>query len=289
MSQDTIFAAWREAEDPELAVQTAIEDVERALASSASIDRKIADLEAATEPLLDAPGGNPMLAAHAARALVRENAVLERTLPSTEEQRLRRRVRLTVVQARGLHCAGESDLAFRAVLAALTATQNAAKGRAELLAQMGNVEPNVFAECVIAVLGIGAASLRRAELARSSRETCTERFRELVLAYIPDLKDPSSAQLYPGTPSLVQVMYLFTEHRISTDAGLVRALHGLDKVARGTDRRSLATIPLREVAVAGFEGDRTRLIQQRALARPKLEEQPLPRHLKIVGQYLDED
>jgi hypothetical protein len=287
MSQNTIFAAWREAEDPELAVHTAWEDVERVLASSDSLDRKIADLEAAAEPLLDAPGGNQMLVAHAAKALLRENAVLERTLPSTAEQRLRRRVRLTVLQARGLHCAGENRHAFRAVLAALTATENAAKGRTALLARMGNTEPNVFAECVIAVLGIGAASLRRVELADSAQKAWSKWFCELVLAYIPDLQDPRSAQLYPGTPSLVQILYLLVERRVSTDAPLIRALHELDKIARGTDRRSLATVPLREVAVAGFDGDQERLVEQRALAKPKLEEHPLPRHLEVVGKYLD--
>ena len=283
MLDDIIHAAWREGEDHELATRRARELVASVVASPQPIDVKIGLLEAAVEPLLDAPGGNPMLAFHAAKELVRENAFLERTTPHiSEATRLQRRVRLTVVQARGLHCSGEHFLAFRAVLAGLTAVENFAEGHDAQLRTMANRPPNIIAECTVALLGIGAASLRRASIAQSTRDFWTARFRELVLSYIPNLSDPSSAYQYPGTPSLVQMLYLLAERRDPADAQLVRALHALDKLARQTDKRALATIPLREVAVANYANDNEHAAKQSKLALPKLQKFPLPRHLKVV-------
>lgn len=285
MIDDIINSAWRDGEDPELAVLRARQLVVSILSSPQPIEVKIGLLEAAVEPLLDAPGGNPMLAYHAAKDLIRENAFLERTTNVSDSERLRRRVRLTVIQARALHCARQSRLAFRAVLAGLTAVENFAEGHEALLAGMANRPPNVAAECVVMLLGIGAASLRRAEgMAQSSREFWTVRLRELTVSYMPRL-DPAAAYLYPGTPSLVQVLYMLIERRDGEDAEVIRALHALDKIARQTDRRALSTIPLREVAVAEYEGDAARAAEQGILARPKLIAFPLPRHLAVVERF----
>lgn len=290
MLDDIIFSTWREGTDPELAVRRARETIGSILASSQPVEVKIGLLEAAVEPLLDAPGGNPMLVVHAARSLIKENAFLERTTHVSSEKRLRRRVQLTVIQARGLHCAGESYMAFRATLAGITAVENFAEGREALLAKMENRPPNVAAECAVALLGIAAASLRRATLAQSSRDFWTKWICELVRSYIPKLDEPSSAYMYPGTPALVQVLYLLAERHDPVDATLIRALHRLDMLARPTDRRALATVPLREVAVARYHDDEQRVAEQSAQARPKLVDYPLPRHLKMVEKmrYLTE-
>jgi hypothetical protein len=285
MQDDAVHAGWREGEDPELAIHIARDSLPKLLSSTDPIDIKIARLAIIAEPLLDAPGGNPMLLARGAKALITENAWLERSSRASAEQRLRRRVWLTTLQARGLHCGGESYYALRASLAALTAIQNQAEGRDALLARMPNRPPNIYAESVISVLGIAAASLRRTNIADTSYEKWAEWFKKLAENYIPEL-DPSLAYIYPGTPSLVQVLYMITERRDPGDAELVRALHALDKLSRPTDRRGQATIPLREVAVAGYFGDLERLAAQRKLVRPKLQEHPLPRHLDLVDRYL---
>jgi hypothetical protein len=289
MQDDLIFAAWREGEDPDRAVHSARVTATSVLSSAQPMDVKLGLLEAAAEPLLDAPGGDPMFVYRVASIIARENAFHERTARVPVEQRLRRRTRVAVLEARGLHCAGESYAAFRAFLATLTAVESLAEGRNGLLAKMGNRPPNVCAECAVAALGIGAASLRRAGIAERSRAFWTKQIRDLARHYMQDPDDPSAVHLYPGTPSLVQVLYLLAADGDPEDAELIRALHVLDKTARPSDRRALATVPLREVAVAAYEGDAERLVEQANIARPRLERHPLPRHLAVVDTlgYLD--
>jgi hypothetical protein len=291
MLDDIINSAWRDGEDPDLAVRQGRDTVTSILASSQPIDVRMGLLEAAIEPLLDAPGGNPMIVVYAAKQLMKDISFLERTTRVSAEKRLSRRVRITVMQARGLHCAGESYLAFRAALAGLTAVENFAEGREGLLAKMANRPPNAVAECAVALLGIAAASLRRAGIAQTSRDFWTTRICEIVERYIPQLQEPTSAYVYPGTPALIQVLYLLVERRDPADARLIRALHELDKVARPTDRRALATVPLREVAVAGYYGDEQRADEQSRLALPALVDSSLTRHVSVVTKmrYLRED
>jgi hypothetical protein len=289
MVDDLLHSAWREGDDPELAVRHAREAVGIALNSTDPIDVKIARVRASAEPLLDAPDGNPMLVAHAARGLMRENQLVERTSKTSAEQRLRRRVDITVLHARGLHCGGQNDAAFRSFLAAWTGITNVAEGPDALLAKLANRPPNICAECLISIAGIGAASLRGADIPLHIRAGWVEHFAEIVSHYIPNLDDPTSAYLYPGTPSLVQVLYLLAEQRDQKYAPLVRALLSLDKLARPSDRRALATIPLREVAIAEYEGDKGRANDQSLVGWKKLHAHNLVRHIAVVSErrYMD--
>lgn len=291
MIDDELYRDWREGEDPDRAVAMARHALAELLSSSEPIDVKIARLGDIAEPMLDGPGGSPILVFNAAKALARENGFVERSTRVPRDHRLRRRVEIALLQARALHCAGEHRLALRASLAAIAMVEDFAEGHEGLVAKMANRPPNACAECAVRILGIMAAALRRSRVAESSMEFWTMRIVDLVKSYLPDLKDPGKANIYPGTPALIQVMYLLVARGDKADAPLIKALYALDRLARPGDRRALATVPLREVALARYSGEGERVAEQVELASRRLREHPLPRHLIVVRDqgYLEDD
>jgi hypothetical protein len=278
---DNALQYWRDFADPDHSVHFARQELERMLVSTEmSIEEKLEILTANMEALLDGPGGNPMEVVKAVDQLEHEIAWRERLERPTREQRLKRRVILSVASARGWHCAGNSDRALERALAAHCIIESAAGGRERLLELLSLQEPNLIAECMSRILGILAAAMRRAtELGPTARRYWPAELRALGDALMPGL-DPDRAIVYPGSGSHVQYMYLLAEEGDPLDAERIRAYHRFDKRVRLADNRGLATVPLREVAVAKYFGDDETAAEQSDLAIKQLE--PLERHMRAV-------
>jgi hypothetical protein len=286
---DNMQHDWLEGNDPERSVPAARHEIDEILTRDMDMESKLARLERAAEPLLDAPGHAPMELYQAATAIAREVAWLERFEKPAREVRLRRRVIVTVIRARALHCAGHSKKAFEMMLAAHAVIESAAGGREALLRHLGADQPNVLAECLSRSLGIMAASLRRADqLPAAPRNYWRREIRALADALIPGM-DASRALVYPGSPSMVQVLFLLTELRDMRDLGRVTALREFDKRARLPYHRAQSTVPLREVAFAKFLGDDATASEQADLAITNLVDGQFERHLPVVDEqgYLD--
>lgn len=282
---DDINRDWLEGGDPARAIELARRSLQALVDDDLPMSHKIAQLEAAAEPMLDAPGGDPMFLYRVVNALSKENQGIELQTHLAFEERMSRRVTLTRYRARALHCGDHPMPALEQCLAAHDALERMAGGRDALLAALGNRPPNLVAASTAAIVGVFAASIRRAlPIDHPARRYWVGEMRAIVDASLPDL-DASRAAVYPDSPSLVQVLYLLAEDRDPLDAERIRALRAFDMRVRPTHRRGQSTIPLREVAVARYEGDDTTAAQQSERARDKLNAQQLPRHLVNVEKF----
>ena len=284
---DRIRSDWRDHVDPERAVVEARQMVSEILDSrgysSHTIELNLHRLEQ-LEVLLDAEGGQPMLVHSAASAVAKqiyqaETSAAERRL-LTSSRILTWKVRVTKMRMRALHCAGRSDLAFRAGMAIYTILENSVGGHEPMREALGH-RPNDTAKNIIEILGIMVASLRRTETAKASRDWWFDTFRELLAAYIPDF-DATRAHPYPACDSLVQVLFGFAELGEARDYELIMALRKIDELARPTDLRGQATIAMREVAVARYLGDVQAAKRASDQARKNLKDYNLVRHLRRV-------
>lgn len=279
---DQVLRDWRFGEDVERAVVGAKALLRDIVQADQPMSVKLHNLTAAAEGILDAPGGDPMLLVRAANSLAKEQQHRELTTRLTSEERLRARLIITEARIRGLHCADRSDLAFLHCMAAWTAIENFAGGRDALLASLGHRPPTVVGEFVTQSAGRFAAVLKRARRVDDRvRIYWTKELRAVVDSYIPDL-DAERAFVYPGTPTLVQVLFLLAETRDPEDRKRINALRQLDQRARLTDLRAQATIPLREAAIARFEGDVSAFEKHSRKGLAKLEDRGLFRHLRVA-------
>ncbi len=280
---DNALQYWRDLTDPEHSVHVARHEFGRMLGSTEmSIETKLEILTGNMDALLDGPGSNPMEVVRAVDQLEREITWRERLERPTREQRLERRVILNVASARGWHCAGNSDRALERAIATHCVIESAAGGRERLFQLLSSEEPNLIAKCMSRTLGILAATVRRAtELGPTARRYWPGELRALGDALMPDL-EPDRAIVYAGSDSRVQLLYLLTEEGDPLDAERIRAYHRFDKRVRLTDHRGLATVPLREVAIAKYFGDDMKAAEQSDLAIKQLE--PLERHLRAVDE-----
>jgi hypothetical protein len=279
---DGVNRRWRYHEDVERAVVDARRLVDGAMEEDFSISRKLAGVEAAAEVLFDGPGRDPMLIYRAMNVLAKEWRYVELTRSTTPEQRLCMRVRITVLRARALHIAGDSRRAFEQAWAAHTAIEAQAGGRDAMLELLASPEPNILAECMIAILGIFAASLKRdLPPTHPVRAYWLGEIRTIVDSYIPRL-EAERAMIYPGTPRVVQVLYFLAEHRDPADADRIRALRRIDDMARPRDARGEATLPLRSIAIANFEGHANVVALDSPRALQALACQDLERHIDVV-------
>jgi len=287
---DNALEYYRSGQDLEQSVADARREIEQLLSSTEdSIDKKIERFLLQMEPLLDGPGSNPMEVVAAGDLLEREMHWRMRFEDATASQRLLRRVKLNVALARGWHCAGNSDKALERALAAHCITEAEAGSREKLFELLSAPEPNIVAECMSRTLGILAAALRRAEeLGPTARRYWPQEIRALADALMPGL-DPERAIAYAGSESRVQILYLMAEEGDPLDAERIRAHHRFDQRVRLTDHRGMATVPLREVAVAKYFGDDATAEEQGEVAIEKLEDAQMERHLRVIDEngYID--
>jgi hypothetical protein len=279
---DRLSHSWCDEQDAELAIHLSRQVVDIVVGFDMPFTTKLALMEAAAEPLLDAPGGDPMLVYRTANSLSKEQQGLELDGHLSAQARFSRRVAISKLKGRGLHCAGRSDLAFNHCMAAMTVLQNLAGGWPAFLDIIARRPPNELAAATAEMFGLTCAALRRGvPHGSAARAMWTRALREMVDSFIPNL-DPDSAPVYPGSPSAVQAMYLLADEGDLEDASRVDALRRFDMRVRHTHRRGQATIPLREVAYARYRGDTEASAAQSGLAVTKLEDHQLYRHLIAV-------
>lgn len=281
MDLDQVHFDWREREDPERAVFVARQQLAKLSDSrELSIDAKIAAFEVLIEPMLDGPDGSPMIVFKYAGLLAKEvqRVELAHRERLSELRRVGRRVSVSKFRIRALLCAQYEDQAMRHCMAGITFVENLAGGRDQLVAAMGR-RPNAVADNALALIGPTAGVLRGAQLPSATRDIWVRKLRSLVTSYIPGL-DASRAYIYPGTPSVVQVLFLLAWLGDPEDAALIEALHELDKRARPSDCRAQATIPRRDLAVAQYRGDRQEASALEAKAISNFATYPLERHLR---------
>jgi hypothetical protein len=91
------------------------------------------------------------------------------------------------------------------------------------------------------------------------------------------------ANVYPGAPALVQVLYLLAEQGDTQDIDRIAQLRALDVRVRPDDARGRATIPLREIAIARYSGDAQAVADLAPQVYESLCAHGLPRHLYVVS------
>jgi hypothetical protein len=287
-----VTSDWREFGDPQRSLALARDMLDDIAEKDLGVDKKLEYLARAAEPVLDAPNGNPIWLYRAANVLAKEQRDRERNEPLTDEQILRARVTITENRLRGLHCAGLSDLAMRHGMAAWTAIENHAGGKpGDIQRALAHGEPTVAGELGIQIAGRLAAAAKRAlPLGTATRERWGNEFRSLVDAYIPNLNAEATI-LYPGTPALVQILYFFVEDGDPLDRPRIMALRDLDEIGRPKDRRGQATIPMRDAAIARYEGNTPAFEEHSAAAWSNLKANHLQRHIDMATQheYLEDD
>lgn len=296
LDPDTIQSMWRDFNDPEGAVVYGRKALIAIVTDTEMpFSKKLALLSAGIEPMLDGPGHDPLFVRDITDLFGRESRTLEPGL--SREARLWRRVYIAHLHARALHCAGHSYEAFQLCTGILTWIESAAAAtlaarraplesdREALLRLLRDGDP-FYREVVSMALGILAASMRRAEQVRTSKTVwrCwTRDIRQLTDCFIPGA-GTGSPDLYSGSPSMVQVLFLLAELRDSSDAPRIKGLIQIDRAARATDRRGQATIPLREHAIERYFGNDDTAAQQPPVAIANLAEGQMIRHLHSVDQ-----
>ncbi len=283
MADDKLRSSWREGEDPEGAGFHARQQANRLFTDELAFEEKLEILRDIHGPLVDGPGRDPAYFVRITTALMLEWRAIEGGTETTVEERVLRRVELALFRARGLHCGGDSYHALREALAAHSQLEGYAGGRQELLQRLAGQEPDIAARALIAVLGIFAAALKRhiKDPQDPTRLYWIGEFRTLLDHYMPGL-DPRRAIVYPHADALVQVLYLLAEQGDPADAARIQALKAFDDRVRPKDHRGSLTIPLRDAAIARFEGDLAGFASRSKEAISGLESNGLLRHLDIV-------
>lgn len=278
---DSVIRSWRDGEDPDRSVF----DTRRLLAEAVDSHRPMAEklelLVAATDPMLDGPGGEPMAIFRTASLLAKEHRALED--PPGAEARMRVRVAIEVARVRGLHCdGGHARRALAQAIAVVVLIENEAGGRDKMLTAVAADERNAVAECMADIVGPLAATLKRGRAKGDPvRNGWVGDLRRFVDSYIPGL-DASQAILYPGTPRMVQLLYLLLEEADPQDAKRIAGLYDLDVRARLRDWRGLVTIPMREAAMARHGGDAEGFAKISGDACRRLAAAQLYRHRRVA-------
>lgn len=279
---NAVLREWRDRQDIEKAAFESRAILNRILESDEPMSEKLAQARCAAEAIFDGPGMKPLIMRQAMDLLAKEWRWHEWAYETTFEERTRMRVEIEVLRARSLHTGGDSRLALEHCIAAHNEIEKLAGGRNGLLTALTSHDPNRAAELLVAILGIFAAALKRG-LPRgcAARRYWTGEIRTLADSYLAGLK-LAPDNIYPGAPSLVQVMYLLCEEGDPADGQRIEGLRALDVLVRPSDKRAEATIPLREIAVARYRGDigGVKLLSPRV--GPNLKAQGLGRHLWVV-------
>jgi hypothetical protein len=291
---DNTLRYWRGGDDPRHGVHAGRKHLEEILTKDPPTDKMIQLLLVAAEPMFDGPGHAPLEVERVAKLVGREIEARAGWERFSRERLYRYRTIITVLRARALHCAGKSNEAFDLTRSVHAMVESAAGGREALLKQLSSPVPNVYAEWISRVLGIKAASLRRSTgLSVATRGYWRREIRTLAAALLPGL-DAERAVTYPGSESLVQVLFMLTEMGLAEDAELIAALAAFDERTRLKDHRGQSTIALREVALAKYRGDIGRAVEQSDLALSNLIGGHFERHLDVIDeqdilQHEDED
>lgn len=277
-----VLRDWRYGEDAQRAAFEARGLINDIVRLDESMAKKLAKASAAAEVLFDGPGRNPQLVRQTMDLLAKRWRYLESAFPVSLEERTRHRVAIEVLRSRAWHCDGDSRRALEYCIAAHTQIETLAGGREALFRRLSGGDPDLASELLVSILGIFAAALKRS-LPRGSKARAywVGEIRALALSYLTGLKIPPT-NVYPGAPSMVQVLYMLCEEGRAEDADLIAALREFDVRVRPDDDRARATVPLREIAIARFRGDLAAATLLAPSAERDLKVKGLERHLTVV-------
>jgi len=185
-----------------------------------------------------------------------------------------------------LHCAGHSTEALRECLAVITWLEDLVDGPNALIDVVARPQ-NAVAKQVVEVLGIFAASLRRAVLTPTAYEGLVAVGRALMAAYVGLYASTDrTPSLYPRShAATIQWLYLLMTRRLPEDALLIETLYALEHEMRPAHKRSQATRHLRDFAYARYQGCSAEADAHRRLAVPAMSDAGLARQLRVIEAY----
>jgi hypothetical protein len=233
----------------------------------------------AAEPLWDHPNGDPSLVLRVVRDIQPAFRYRERFGGLRHPDRLELRVRPMVLLMRAEYRMpepGQARKALQTALAALTFLEDYVDGR-DALTDVLQHSANPVAEATVAVLGLYAAALPKAELPPRVRDQYRGIWIRLARAYV---MEGGPQAIYPRTEAFAsQGLYLCAEDRRPGEEPLVHAFFQLDLRTRPQHVRAQATAPKRDAVYAKYCGDTAGLRRHRRLGIEQLERLSLKRQL----------
>jgi hypothetical protein len=278
---------YREGKNVPRSVERAF-DVVRA-AGNREIDwvMRRAEIELACEVLCDAPGGDPATAFKAIMAAQPHLRQPQRWEKDDEATRAVRRACDFVLMAEVAHRNGRYKQAVVWAQAALQGLESAAWDRRSLLRLVASSKRHPLAAATTAVIGIYTPALRRATYPDQAKAAFRSDIAPFVPAYLASGRIDSRSHAL-GTQELFRESELMRAPEARAEGWIsphLEALFDLAERTRGKSKRSLATAPLvameRLRALDAIEGARAAA----AVARERLIEFGLPRHLQMVDAY----
>jgi hypothetical protein len=236
-------------------------------------------MKLAAEPQLHCADGDPLLVLDAANHAMATFRVAEAAAGSSE-QRLELRCGVMLLRARALHVAGKTQEALRNAYMTLLWLENIAEGPRSLAAALSDPQPNAVARQTVATVAVLAPAARRTTFAPKLRDHLVDVCRYYASAYVD-----SRAPVYPATAALAaQVFYLLISEARTDDADLIRMLYDLDERTRPDDTCGRITRPLRDLALATYQGNRLASEHFAREAAACLERMSLVRHQGVLAE-----
>jgi hypothetical protein len=246
------------------------------------------EIEVALEVLCDASGGSPSFAYNTIMLIQPDLRQRERWEADDPVSRaVRRACDLTIMAEAAHRCERYrqaviwSEVALRELIAA-----SPGGDEASLLKTVSSTKRSQLAAATTAVAGIWPASIRRASLPAQVKE---EHYRRLARLFAAIL---ASGQTYPRSHAFgTQASFLTAERFHQTGSAQdelsssLAELRAVSVETRSQTKRAQATAPLIEMEFLRTQGDREAAEGQAALARKRLIDFGLPRHLDRMTKY----
>lgn len=270
-------ADWREMNDPERAVHTALAHLRGVL--DGEIEPDLAILEEAAEAAWDGPGADSKLVVDAMLKTQTHFREIEPRLKA--DQRVWARYGPQLLLARSWLRYGNPDQAFIDCFTGLRGLEELAGGRLALRDVISR-PANPVGELAAGNLGLLPAALRRSELKPTIRFQFEQIGIALLGAYMGENGSPT---IYPRSHAIGAQWFYYLVHDPDADEELIKALFRLDERTRPTDARSQGTLDSMRMEYEARFGSLERAEEHRVAALAALDRLPLIRHRAAVAQY----
>jgi hypothetical protein len=246
------------------------------------------EIEVALEVLCDARGGNPSFAYRTIMLIQPDLRQRERWEADDPVSRaVRRACDLTIMAEVAHRCERYRQAVIWSQVALGELIAASPRGtEASLLKTVASTKPNQLAAATTAVTGIWPASLRRATLPAQLKADHHRRLDRFFSAILASGQTYSRSHAF-GTQGSFLAAERFHQASGSSDE-LISTLAELREVSvetRGKSKRALATAPLVEMEYLRALGDREGAERQAAIARERLIDFGLPRHLERMTKH----
>jgi hypothetical protein len=247
------------------------------------------EIESALKVICDAPGGSPSFAHNTMMLIQPDLRQPERWEAGGPLGRaLAKACNLTIMAEVAHRCKRYRQAVIWAETA-MGVIQRAASQRgddASLLKKVSSSQRNAVAAGITAAISAWMPALRRASFPPQVKEDYHERLEPFIAALL------SSGQIYSRSDAFGSQTLFYEAERLQADREpedqqVARIVDLRDVAAQtwGTSKRALATAPLLEMEFLRATGDVERAREQAALARVRLIDFGLPRHLERMVEY----